>query len=373
MGKNLVTSEIFINARFLTQSITGVQRYAHELVKALDDLIGQGEIDKAKYRFTLLSPGKGIKHDLGLKHIPLRQVGYLTGHAWEQMELPFYTAGGLLISLCNTAPLLKNSQIVTIHDAGVFGFPQSYSLAFRTWYKLLFAVLGKNAKRIITVSSFSKRELIGYCKINEEKIHVIYLGKEHFLNLEPDNSILTKYNLTNKHYVFAVSSMSLHKNFGALVRAVEYLGTDTDFIVVIAGGANPKVFSSGVRLPGNVCYVGYLNDNQLRALYENAACFVFPSLYEGFGLPPLEAMACRCPVIVSDTASLPEVCGDAALYCDPENPDDIAGKIRQVITDESLRQTLREKGLARAEQFTWEECARKTLAVIEKVLTDRKQ
>lgn len=114
--------------------------------------------------------------------------------------------------------------------------------------------------------------------------------------------------------------------------------------------------------------MGYVSDAELRALYEHAACFVYPSFYEGFGLPPLEAMACGCPVIVSNAASLPEVCGDAALYCNPCSPEDIAEKISLLMADPRLREDLRQKGLERAKQFTWEKCARETFAIIEKVL-----
>jgi glycosyltransferase involved in cell wall biosynthesis len=111
-----------------------------------------------------------------------------------------------------------------------------------------------------------------------------------------------------------------------------------------------------------------VSDSELRALYENAACFVYPSFYEGFGFPPLEAMACGCPVIVSKASSLPEVCGDAALYCDPKNSKDIAEKIQRVVHDETLRAEMRKKGLARAELYSWERCAKETMAVIQKVL-----
>jgi len=366
-----VVQKIFINARFLTQPITGVQRYAHEVIKALDALIDNGEIDKSKYRIGLLAPRQGIMHDLNLKHIPLHTVGRLTGHACEQLELPYYAGSGLLVNLCNTGPLVKDSQVVTIHDAGVFAFPEAYSYAFRTWYRILLKRLGKRARKIITVSFFSKNELIRFCGIDSEKIEVIYEGKEQVFACEPDYSVLHKYDL-EKPFILAVSSMSPHKNFQAVVRAIELLGA-TGFQFVIAGGVNPKVFKSSAEpLSSSVTYLGYVTDEQLRALYEHAACFIYPSLYEGFGLPPLEAMACGCPVIVSDRASLPEVCGDAALYCDPHNPADIAEKIKQLMSNRSLQETLKKKGLARAREFTWEKCARETFAVIARALGDQK-
>jgi len=127
--------------------------------------------------------------------------------------------------------------------------------------------------------------------------------------------------------------------------------------VVAAGGSNSRVFS-GVDLSSeSLVLAGYVTDGELRALYENAACFVFPSFYEGFGIPPLEAMHCGCPVIVSDRASLPEVCGQAALYCNPDDPIDIAAKLRRVLTSHQLQQELREAGRARAREFSWSRAA----------------
>lgn len=359
---------ININARFLTQPITGVQRYAIELVKALDAMLESGELDKKHVSFVLLAP-KRTCHELNLRHITLKQIGILKGHLWEQIELPLYSCGHLLLNFCNTGPILKSKQIVTICDASVFACPSGYSKAFRLWYQFLLPILGRNSKEIITISEFSKSELIKYCGIIPDKISPTLLGVESFSGLEMDEAILDKHGLNATPYVLAVSSMNPNKNFTALVQAIEMLG-DVNFKVVIAGGTNSRVFGGdAAQLPGFVTRVGYVSDAELQALYKHAACFVFPSLYEGFGLPPLEAMACGCPVIVSKAASLPEVCGEAALYCDPYSPADIAEKIKRLMGDAALRNDLREKGLARARQFTWEKCARETCAVIEEVLS----
>lgn len=360
--------QIFINARFLSKPISGVERYATELVKALDSLIDWGVIDPKQFSFVLLAP-KNVKHELKLKHITIRRVGYFRGHLWEQFESPFYARGGLLINLCNTAPILKRNQIVTIHDAVVFDCPQAYSFAFRLWYKVLWKSLCVVAKKILTVSFFSKKELVKYCRISEEKVQVVYEGAEHVAVLKPDTKVLEKYGLKDKCFLLAVSSLNPNKNFRSIVQAITLL-RDVNFDVVVAGGANPKVFcQSQVLFPNNVRYLGYVHDRELRALYEHAYCFIYPSLYEGFGLPPLEAMACGCPVIVSNAASLPEVCGDAALYCDPNSPENIAVKLTSLMSNIALRRALQHKGLERAKQFTWEKCARETFAVIEKVLS----
>ena len=361
---------IFINARFLTQATTGVQRYAIEVVKAWDAMLESGELDRRKIRLMLLAP-RGELLDLQLKHIPLRQAGCFNGQIWEQIELPFYAAGNFLVNLCNSAPLLKRNQSVTIHDASVFGFPQAYGFRFRAWYKFLHRVLATTVKRVLTDSCFSQRELIRYAGIAERKIRMVHLGSEHIHAVPADAGIISRNGLDKVQFVLAVSSMSPHKNFQAIVNAIPLMKNNIQ--VVIAGGMNPRVFSqSGALLPDNVMQLGYVSDAELRALYEHAACFVYPSFYEGFGLPPLEAMACGCPVIAASAASLPEVCGDAVLYCDPHDAADIAKKIGQLMSDQTLRDALRIKGLARARQFSWAACARATWAAIDDVRLEAK-
>jgi glycosyltransferase involved in cell wall biosynthesis len=163
--------------------------------------------------------------------------------------------------------------------------------------------------------------------------------------------------------ILAVGSRSPHKNLAAVVQAVSRLGGSA-LPLVAAGGANTRVFNPA-ELNGNSFHaVGYVTDLELRALYEQAACFVYPSLYEGFGLPPLEAMTCGCPVVVSRAAALPEVCGDAALYCDPHDPENIAEQIRTVLHDSGRRAELRERGLARARCFTWGRAASALLGIL---------
>lgn len=363
--------KIFINARFLSQSLTGVQRVATEFVKALDYLIETKKIDETKYSFVLLAP-KNIQIELNLKHIQLKKVGIFTGHLWEQLELPFHARRGLLLCLGNTGPLFKRNQMVVICDARVYALPQSYSFAFRSWYKLLLPILGRIVKKVITISSFSRSELISYCNLSPTQIAVVYLGKEHILSATRDVAILKKNAIEDKPYILAVSTLTRNKNFQAIVQAVEQI-KHTEFDVVIVGGKDSRVFTQAqTLLPDFVKYVGYVSDGELRVLYEQALCFVYPSLYEGFGLPPLEAMACGCPVIVSNTSSLPEVCGDAAIYCDPRDPKDIASKIEQLVKDKTLQQTLRQKGLERAKQFSWVKTVQQTLTIIDELNSYRK-
>jgi glycosyltransferase involved in cell wall biosynthesis len=288
---------------------------------------------------------------------------------WEQLELPYYSRQGMLVDFCNTGPLFKRNQIITFCDASVYRVPEAYSLPFRLWYRMLFTTIGRWAKGLLTISDFSRDELVTCCGIPPEKFTVTYPGIDHEgwgdkHELKPSENVYS----TVRPFVLAVSSMSPHKNFRALVEVVALLG-ETDFDVIIAGGTNPAIFKSAdIPLPKTVKHVGYVSDDELKSLYSHAACFIYPSLYEGFGLPPLEAMSNGCPVIVARAGSLPEVCGDAALYCDPRNPQDIADKIKIIMSDAKLREDFSEKGLLRAKMFTWEQCARETLSVIERAL-----
>jgi len=358
--------KITINGRFLTQSVTGVQRYAIELIQALDALLASGEIDRTRYAVEIVAP-PGARA-LNVRHITVRHGGVLRGHLWEQFELPWLARDSLLVNLCNTAPIAKVNQVVTIHDAAVRAVPHAYGRMFRAWYRLLLPWIARMSKRVFTVSQFSKSELIRWFAMPEKKCVVISEGKEHIESVKSDNGILTRFGLIDKPFVLAVSSLSPNKNFRAIVEALQWLG-DVQFDLVIAGGTNPRIFADSTQLlPDFVKHVGYVSDGELKALYEHASCFIYPSLYEGFGLPPLEAMTCGCPVIVSNRASLPEVCGDAALYCDASDSRSIADQIVRLMGDAELRASLRERGLKRAGGFSWERCARETWQVIQSTL-----
>ena len=182
--------------------------------------------------------------------------------------------------------------------------------------------------------------------------------------MAPDESILARSALQTRRFVLGVSSMSPIKNFQRLIDAWEGLGR-TDFKLVLAGGHNRKLFQDAGPCRGtNTQFLGYVTDGELRALYENAACFVYPSLYEGFGLPPIEAMSCGCPVIASHCSALPEVCGDAALYCDAYSATDIGRRITEVLDHPELAEELRRRGRQRAVLYTYRTCAAKLWANI---------
>jgi len=333
-----------VNGRYLTQQVTGVQRFAIEITRALR---GIAECD-------VIAP-RGARDEDGI--VP-RRVGCLGGHAWEQFELPWHLRGGVLLNLGNTAPLAVGRQIVVVHDARVFTMPDVYSWRFRTWYRLLQRGLARRGACIATVSGFAQRELAGRLGLDPAAITVLGEGAGHLLRVPPAPGLHQRLGL-ERPYVLAVGSLARHKNLSALsataAMLVEY-GMD----LVLIGDINRRIFGTEVlELPASVRCVGRQGDAALRALYEGAACFVFPSLDESFGLPAVEAMACGCPVVASRAGSLPEVCGDAALLVDPADPADIARAVRLVLDDPDCATRLRAAGRARAAGFTWEAAARR--------------
>lgn len=356
---------IYINGRFLTKQITGEQRYALELTQAIDSILDQR--DHEEHWCFLVPKGTRLPENAVYKHIGLKEVGYLHGHAWEQFELPFYSKGSLLLNFCDMAPIFKSNQIVTIHDMALKDHPEFFTKVFLNWHKFVFSFTVHRSKKICTVSNFSKSRLMKYYHLPSNGVCIVPCAcsgifKRDALGID----IYKKWNLDkNKKIILAVSSMSPNKNFKGVVEAFEYLNND-DVQIVIAGGANPKVFASHKKsINPNIKYVGYVTDDELLMLYKCADCFIYPSFYEGFGLPPLEAMTNGCPVVVSEQDALKETCGKAAVYCNPSNPKNIAEGINSLIDNDKLRTNQIKLGYEQSEKFSWEKSAKVYLSVIE--------
>lgn len=341
---------LYINGRYLSQPTTGVQRYARDLVSTWDDDLETNRIDRSRFSIQVISPKKVLEAPA---YKQVRLVGSrFSGKLWDQFELPLRTAGSLLFSPYAAAPAIKRKHVVTIHDAGVSATPLQYSRSFRTYYSLVYKIIGLRCIKVFTVSQFSKHELHRYFSIPVGKMSVIHPGCDHLLKTPPDSGVLRKFNLRPGSFVLGVSSLSPIKNFDGLIRSWNLLKR-SDMKLAIAGMANSRVFQKrALEHEGDVAWLGYVSDEELRALFEAASLFVYPSFYEGFGYPPLEAMSCGCPVIVARSSALPESCGDAAVYCDPSDAENIARNIRSVLDSPRLSEELRQKGLRHAAQFT---------------------
>ncbi len=361
---------LFINGKFTAQRTTGVQRVAMQLVLALDALLATADVPD-EHPVTLLCPGRGILP--ALRHIRTRRVGLagLPLHLWEQAVLPWAARHGRLLSLAGSAPYWARRPAAMLHDAAVWDHPGAYTPAFVRWYRLLFARQARVARPLLTVSDFSRQRLAACLRVTPGRLQVVLNGADHLSTVQPDTTLLRQLGLQAGGYLLAVANANPTKNLEALVRAHAGLPARLRLPLVIVGGGNDRVFRGSAVADaapagaGTVLRVGPQGDATLKALYGSAQALVFPSLYEGFGLPPLEAMGQGCPVLAARAASLPEVCGEAALYFDPHDDADITRAMGRLLDDAALRQQLQAAGLRQAARYSWAASARQLMAALQ--------
>jgi len=332
---------------FLHEKITGVERYSREIHNNLMNLVDV---------------------QLFMPHTHNRYAQ----HLWVQTGLPLMAHRSkvdVLFCPVMAAPLLIGKEIpvvVTVHDLSFFQFPEMYSWSFRNYYQKLMPWVLRKAARVITPTSAEKSNIIRRFPFVADKIDAIHEGvAEHFYFQDK----------VREHIILAVGSTNKHKNLAALLNAFAKITSLIPHRLVIVGGAR-SIISADMRIgeamsnipEDRVSLTGYVSDSELADWYNRADLFVFPSLFEGFGLPPLEAMACGCPVIVSNRSCLPEVCGDAAVYCNPEDVAELAKTITELAVDEYRKEALRVSGLQHAAAYTWKIAAEQTIVTINKVL-----
>ena len=355
---------VYLNGRFLRQALSGVQRFATEISAGL---VRQGMISE-----IVVPPSGKDGGDLEVARsgqAPIRTFGYGGGHLWEQTMLPWATSDGLLVNLGNTAPLLARRQIVVIHDCGWASVPEAYSARFRTIYRVMQTGLTARRTRIVTVSEFARGEIIRHLGARPEQVTVIPEGGEHVRAVTADPTVLAENDLVPGRYVLVVGNLVAHKNLRVLARLGEALEA-RGMVLAIAGARRDGIFQQqgGEDMPRAARYLGRVSDGALRALYEHAACFVFPSRYEGFGLPAVEAMACACPVVASDIPVLREVCGEAALFADPFSQNAFVREVMRLLDEDGLADRLREAGAARLLRYNWAEASTAMANVIRAAL-----
>lgn len=303
---------IIVNGRFLLHRITGVERYAHEILNELDKIIRPGEIEMA------IPPG--VKEIPQYKNIAVKKTGILKNQIWEQISFPLYVIRKKAVSmnLCNTAPLFLPG-IVCIHDVKIKARPQDFSKCFLLWYNLLFFNISRRAKKIITVSEFSKKEICKYYHVDPKRIEVIPNAWQHYDRIAYDERVLEKYGLEKDQYFFAMSSLEPNKNIRWIAETARKMPGQ---MFVVAGSVNKKIFAEGIGFacPDNMKLIGYVSDGEAKALMRDCRAFLFPTFYEGFGIPPLEALSAGAKhVVVSDTEIMHEIFGESVHYIDPDN------------------------------------------------------
>lgn len=338
---------VAVNGRYAVHQVTGMQRYAREIV-------------------SRLTPACSVVR-------PRRHVRGVRGHLWEQLALPRHIQGSLLWSPCSTGPLSVRRQVVTIHDCAFVDQVACFSRAFARWYQWLVPRLARRAQAIITVSRFSRDRIVEYCRVPAEKITVVYNGVD--VGFRPQDAASVEACARRlslpRPYVLCVGSLEPRKNLRRLLAAWSRLADRYgDVWLVLAGAGHQegtRVFADAglSHVAPRVHLTGYLGDGDLPALYAGAEVFLYPSVYEGFGLPVAEAMACGTPVVCSNVTALPEVAGDAAEFVDPLDVESIADGLVRLLEDRQRREALRTAGLAQSRQFSWEDAAKATWHVLE--------
>jgi glycosyltransferase involved in cell wall biosynthesis len=326
--------------------MTGVQRYTDELCKRLD-----GKIER-------VSPGRPM-------HGPM-------GHLWEQVFLPRLAAGRVLWSPANAGPISFERQVVTVHDIAVLDHPEWFGKRFAAWYRWLVPRLVRRVKKVVAVSEFTKRRLVDSLGIDASKIAVIPNGvDERFRQASQVEccELRRRLPVPRSAYVLSVGSLEPRKNLARLLeawsRCVDHIPPSVWLVISGVKGAG-QVFrnSPAMSQARRVHFTGYVPERELPALYRGALTLVYPSVYEGFGLPALEAMASGVPPIVGDNTSLPEIVSDAGLSIDPHSVDAIADATIRIVNDVDLREELSRRSLERSRLFDWNKTARATWNVL---------
>ncbi|MFA5947721.1 MAG: glycosyltransferase family 1 protein [Candidatus Gracilibacteria bacterium] len=369
--------KIGIDCRMYSSSFTGIGRYVFEIVENFIKIIQNENAELVLFfnnpQFKQYNPpSSNIKKILvDCPHYSLKeQIKFLKILNKENCDIVHFPHFNI--------PILYNKPyVVTIHDLTLSHFPGKKLTKFyhRLAYNMTIKNAVKKAKKIIAVSQNTKTDIINLLHIEDKKIEVIYngVGDEFKMISDPIllHPVLKKYNI-KKQFLLYTGVWRNHKNLPNLIKAFSILKNKhhLDFNLVITGKEDPyypevKNTVASENLKDDVIFTGLVNDKDLIALYNAAFIYVFPSLYEGFGLPPLESMKCGTPVVASNTSSIPEICGEEnALFFDPYDITDIADKILKLTEDVDLQADLIEKGLVHADTFRWEDSAQKTYGIL---------
>jgi glycosyltransferase involved in cell wall biosynthesis len=370
---------IGIDARSVLKRRTGVGNYTLNLIRHLARLDQENQyvlfyshhrdfrsamprIENPNFQSRFFRiPNKLLNLSWGTLRLP--KIDWLVGRV-DLYHSPNY----------NLNMLGRGKSLMTIHDLSFLAYRQ-FSLASGRWhYAYRIRSYAEKADAVIADSESTKNEIIKYLKIPEQKIHVIHLAcSERFRPLPKGKTekVREKYRI-REDYILSVGTLEPRKNLKGLIEAYDRSRAKEDFLLVLAGGEGWKyqhIFRlvKKLKLEDRVVFCGYVPDSDLPELYNGASLFVYPSIYEGFGLPPLEALACGVPVIVSHTTSLPEVVGDAGIYVSPFDIEQISFSIDTALSDGKLLHTLRDQGPKRARLFSWEKTARETLRLYQQL------
>lgn len=300
----MMKKRIFIDGYFLKQKVTGVQRFAEELVKSLQNY---------GYEVTILAPKDILR---GIEGVEVKKHQFFKGLLWQQFYLPLFLiihGSPLIASFSGLGPLLYSKKIITIHDGSLYRYPEFFSLSYRVFYKILYPVTIFFSLGIITVSDFSRCEIKRFI-IKNKKIHIV-----NNIVSKIDAYDVEKGSICDYKYILTVGSLDKRKNLKNILEGFNQSNIKDKYKLVVVGGQS-AVFKDSIYTKDtleNVVFLGYVSDDDLSSLYSNAAFFIYLPLYEGFGIPPLEALSFNCPVLLSDIHVFHEIYGKDFIYTDP--------------------------------------------------------
>ena len=276
------------------------------------------------------------------------------------------------------------ARIITIYDMIPLLMPQYFNKGFENIFLKILKSIDINQDWVFAISESTKKDFCDFSKMPEERVFVTPLASSEKFYQELDTATIEatcqRYKIPSGKYILGLSTLEPRKNNVTLINCfyklmLENAITDTYLVLVGSNGwLFDDIFRTAAKQPqllDKIIFTGYIQDSDLSAIYSGASCFVYPSFYEGFGLPPLEAMQCGVPVISSNTSSLPEVVGDAGILIDPKDKDQLCQAMLNILTDESLRENLKQKGLERAKQFSWKKCADQTVEIYKKIIDSK--
>lgn len=370
---------IGINGRFLITKRTGVQRAAYNLITSLV------RMDKENEYFIFTGDTQANLPEWNQDNITvvtstLNEGENIRNHIWEQFTLPKLAKKyniDILHSPANIAPLFyKGKSIIHIHDLCFVVNPQWYSFTFRTLYNFIIPKLARTATRVITNSNNSKNDLLQFCQLDADKVSLVYWAVDE--TFQENLASRSKDIYEKEDYILYVGSLEPRKNIATLIDSYEQLRASHPEIktkLVLIGGENPLFADVRLKIKKHkedVIFKGFIDDKTLMHYYQSATVVAYPSLYEGFGLPPLEAMASGTPVITSLVSSIPEVVGDAAILVSPYGSEQLTEALYKVITNKSLQKEMIDKGLKQIEKFNWYRVARNVLSIYNEVHNSKK-
>lgn len=352
---------VVFNGKFRAGGLNGVHRVAARLIAEVDALLAAAPApdDPAQGHLScaLIVP-KGCAGGPPLSAIQLIEDDRPASQSWEQVRLPRLAAGGLLVNLANLAPIAHRPKLTLLHDAQFLRADSSYPWRQRMGYRLLTPLMARSSARVLTVSAFSAGELASGGVTGRARAEVLHNGADHILEAAPDPAALARLGLAPRGYALMFGSPKAYKN-NAVVFAAFAQGALAPLRLVIVGPTRAVLEAAGLTPPTDAVFAGPCDDAALRALYEGAEALLFPSRTEGFGLPPVEAMLCSCPVIAAPCGAVPEVCGDAAVYADPDDP-----AAWQAALAALSREALITVGRSHAARYTWASAGRNLLAAL---------